>query len=303
MIGQRTVASLVILFLVNKAETRARRYKNSSSRFFYQTAVILGCSIIVLRIHRSQNAFQEPETAMENSRPGSRYHLVLNRSILWLVAIRITIVYHNQTALSMLPPFPLKRRYKCITQHRRLVAVYRISYPAFRWLNTVPKLGQWISDRTPMVVARAVKKNIGRLLVLLGSLPIVRQFLTGRNDLGWLSMTLIFVNIMRFLGADFLWSLWYHDALEADGRFYHLRKPHWYSGLQVRSQPDENDRTTNGDYKSPKELSIWKYHTDRHLLGYTFYSRLEIEAKGEALNRSILGIVSIVQLTRRQHGI
>ncbi|OTB19816.1 hypothetical protein K445DRAFT_313589 [Daldinia sp. EC12] len=222
---------------------------------------------------------------------------------MFVCAFRTTYNHFTQTTTSLKPSHgDLLNCYKK-TKSRRLVPVYRVSYPAFRFLDTLAlsieeTLNPPVPLQTPPLIQNG-KPNVSGAIryFLLG--PILRfpSYFPGISKYIWTnignianilvsiydfyiaknpyeSLTLILINLtFRFqqVGPEFLWSLIYHDALEVDGTYYEVRSAALFSRrLEIRIKP-------------VKGSSMQEYKRDRQELGYTFYNQDEIEAKARHL--------------------
>ncbi|KAI8961683.1 hypothetical protein F5Y11DRAFT_366565 [Daldinia sp. FL1419] len=224
-------------------------------------------------------------------------------------AFRTTYNHFTQTTASLKPaPDDMRSCYSKI-ERRRLVPVYRVSYPAFRSLDS---LGLYIEKiASPPIQARAppfirngrlnmfsyFEYHLSNILTRLpATFPRIAAFIRGNishiMNVALFIYTTFYQNnraialsittMWFFLAGEdfslefwFFWSLIYHDALEVDGWYYEVRSTGlWSPRLDVRIKPVEGS-------------SMEKYKRDRQELGYTFYRKDEIEAKARHLARVV----------------
>ncbi|KAI1805200.1 hypothetical protein F4811DRAFT_516221 [Daldinia bambusicola] len=226
---------------------------------------------------------------------------------MFVCAFRTTYNHFTQTTASLKPSHNDLLNCHIKTETRRLVPVYRVSYPAFRFLDTLARSFQEIlHPPTPLRNPPLIQDGrinisgsfrrfiLGPILRFPSAFPGISNFIRA-NNAGIVNVLLfihhIFFNkntneylflvlihlTFRFqhVGPEFLWSLIYHDALEVDGTYYEVRSTTLFSPrLEVRIKP-------------MKGSSIEKYKRDRQELGYTFYNQDEIEAKARHLGRIV----------------
>ncbi|KAI0848079.1 hypothetical protein F5Y00DRAFT_262978 [Daldinia vernicosa] len=247
-----------------------------------------------------------PDFDPESGRPVWRAIYACLFSI-FVCTFRTTYNHFTQTTASLKPSH--EEMLSCYekTETRRLIPVYRVSYPAFRFLDKLALSVQTMAN-SPAPLGTPPLVHNGRLNIsgyfkhfLLG--PVLRFPSTFPRVSGvfWRNkrhIANLLFNIYNFcyeknawrlfalasvlaffyfeqIGPEFLWSLIYHDALEVDGIYYEVRSAALFSPrLEIRTRP-------------VKGSSMEKYKRDRQELGYTFYNNDEIEAKARHLTKIV----------------
>ncbi|KAI1658414.1 hypothetical protein F4813DRAFT_48270 [Daldinia decipiens] len=248
----------------------------------------------------------DPALDPESGRPVWRAIYACLFSV-FVCTFRTTYNHFTQTTASLKPSREEMSSCYRKTETRRLVPVYRVSYPAFRFLDKLALSIQTMAN-SPAPLGIPPLVHNGRLNVsgyfkhlLLG--PVLRfpSTFPGISGFFWRNrgyiVTILFTiynysyekNAGRLLavtmirgffsfeqiGPEFLWSLTYHDALEVDGIYYEVRSAALFSTrLKIRIRPT-------------KGSSMEKYKRDRQELGYTFYNNDEIEAKARHLTKIV----------------